>query len=72
MILSGNLILSTKQDISNKILMNNTLHYSQNTAPQIKAPSNYTTLVAMVFEMTCNEQEIPRKMFLYLYIVPET
>lgn len=52
--------------------MNNTLHYSQNTAPQIKAPSNYTTLVAMVFEMTCNEQEIPRKMFLYLYIVPET
>lgn len=33
MIHSGNLVLSNKQAISNKILMNNTLHYSQNTAP---------------------------------------
>lgn len=30
---SGNLVLSTKQAVSNKILVNNTLHYSQNTAP---------------------------------------
>lgn len=33
MIHSGNLVLSTKQAISNKTLMNNTLHYSQNTVP---------------------------------------
>lgn len=34
MIHSGNLALRTKQAIRNKILMNNTLHYRQNTTPQ--------------------------------------
>lgn len=33
MIHSGNLVLRTKQAIRNKMLMNNTLHYRQNTTP---------------------------------------